>query len=299
MNQSFLENLLQRQVQIGEALTVLQREQSYTHRAIEELLQLERLGNSRDEVVAASERVASRGHPLEVLMPSLPLPEPLASAADAFTHTAERAVSQHVGEPTRIPDLGASRERLLQSVDRVQNIAQQAAAARRAAPVEDGPTEVTPASQRAAAAPMPASPPVDRRKEQVDLLVGRKSLFCHYFSPNTFAGGRGFLQTGHAGLKQYQQDVFNVPMLKLMAWPDGFYFNEKTGARQLMVKIGIGVVVVNDTDKPDSAPVLLPSSPELAGKLFPLESMHEDVLEQVTTQLRTRLEQLTAEALGQ
>lgn len=304
MNQSFLEQLLQRQVLIGEAVTTLMREHVYTHRAIEEMLKLERLGNSRQEVEAASERVAARG------ATDLGLPksdDPMLFSVDRVIDPMAKTPAQpdeHV-VPVKLPPLPdgmtASRTALLESVDRLRNLAEGAAAARRGAstaPIaqEDGPTEVVPGGARQ---PEPAPVPVSRRPELLESLIGRKSVFCRYFAPNTFAGGRGFLQIGHAGLKQYSQDVLAVPTVKLLTWPTGFYFNAKTGARQLMVNIPIGLVVVDDTDKPDSQPVLLPRHPELHGQAFLPENLDDTILEQMFVHLRDELEKMTKVAMGE
>lgn len=89
-------------------------------------------------------------------------------------------------------------------------------------------------------------------------FAGAHSLFVRFLHPEVTTGGRGFIQPGYADLKQYKQDVTQISadVLQSDGWPTGFYRNGQSGTRQLLLRLGSAMVLVDNPMMPNNMPLV-------------------------------------------
>lgn len=95
--------------------------------------------------------------------------------------------------------------------------------------------------------------------QYVGHFAGAHSLFVRFLHPEVTTGGRGFVKSGYAGLKQYKQDISQISADVLSAeddWLTGFYRNGTTGTRQFFVKLDSAMVLVDNPMMPNNFPLI-------------------------------------------
>lgn len=127
----------------------------------------------------------------------------------------------------------------------------QAVQAEQAAPARRGPEEEGAVARRHPGA-------VEDNSQYIGHFAGAHSLFVRFLHPEVTTGGRGFIQPGYADLKQYKQDVTQISANVLYAdgWPTGFYRNAQTGTRQLLMRLGTSMVLVDNPMMPNNMPLV-------------------------------------------
>jgi len=127
---------------------------------------------------------------------------------------------------------------------------------------------VVPPTEESSEAPVAV---VDR-EHLLTALAGPRSIFTHYLSPEVMQGGRGFAKPGYAGLKAYRDDLTKVPPGHLVEWFSGFYRNEATNDRQLLLKFP-GILVLLDKLQDPNAIGLVAIHNKQNGRWNPITSL--------------------------
>jgi hypothetical protein len=124
--------------------------------------------------------------------------------------------------------------------------------AEQAAPTRRGPQEEGVTERRHPGA-------TEDNSQYIGHFAGAHSLFVRFLHPEVTTGGRGFVKPGYAGLKQYKQDISQISADVLKAeqdWLTGFYRNGTTGTRQLFVRLGSAMVLVDNPMMPNNMPLV-------------------------------------------
>lgn len=275
MSNPVLKEFQDRLTKVGQLLVQIQSEQIWLQHAAEQMVKLDALSDSRDQVVQQARRFEERQ--AQNAVPLNPIEERRVPADHSILSP----------QPT-----DASRERLLAAVDGAAELAKnaRALAARRGGPV---PTRLktAQAAEQVGARQSPSAAPSS--ENLVNELIGPRGPLATFLSPSAFVHGKGYLGgPGVDAVEQYDEDPLRTPIDQLETYPSGFYLSGPSRARALLIQTPYGPVLFPATEAPvPTMPLLMANQAEHRGKFFALSDISNPaVVSHIVEEVRAYLD---------